>query len=169
MLIQVRPVDSVLDVADAGLADVERFGYFPLFSPVNPYRSDFFWSEFGHGVFGSPLSRMGAVVATPLGSHVREVVLDGSHEQMSRVATGRIITVVTDEEAIGDEPNGQDVGHSVCELLPAGRTPDSDLAVSFLAPPSKPRPAGVRSFTLVNLIPESFPKGLPHKANHRRR
>ena len=156
MSVQVRPVSSVLDVTDIGLTYAERFSYFSLFSPINPYRSDFFWSEFRGGIFDPALALVGGTPGSSFGSHVGEVVGVGAHPQMAGVATRRIVARVADKFSYWYRANSQLVRHAVRQLFVARPASYIEFPISFGTVVPNPRPTGIWSLALVNASPESF-------------
>src|SRR6185312_8755905 len=97
-----------------------------------------------------------------LGLHVGHVVGVCPREQVRRVATRRVVAVMTDHQAIRNRTERNDPGGNVCPHHSGGRTVLGDSPMSrTLLSPSHPDPAWTEigaydRAVLVDLRPESI-------------
>lgn len=106
------------------------------------YAPDFFFCQDGVAAINSTRRH-----APPLGCHVANIVCLASKEEMGRVAAGRVIAAVQDEETVGDLTVRKLPCHPV-RLAAA-----TDAAVSKAASATLPFPAFV-TVSDINSVPE---------------
>ena len=111
------------------------------------------------GDFGAPVPRT-TRPCMPIPSflnHVPIVVCLGSKKQMSRIATGRVVTMMENAKVFLDRSVRKVPGDPVCQKMPArviGPRTTSDSAVTVGQATGNPRPALIGS-TDAHLAPES--------------
>lgn len=122
---------------------IRQFGSVMLFSAFECFR-----------VQARTMAIARCLSATSFGIHIQAIVSAGAKEQMRRIATATIITMMTNILAFRNRP----IGQFPCDPMSAGNQAarSAESTISILGTCTKPRPALVWSGRCINFRVESL-------------
>ena len=156
MLIQVRPVDSVLDHADVLLADPETSGDGGLRSCGRTNSANIIGCQLGEVALSTSSNGRRCRDEVPsLGSHIGMVILECASPKVGGIAARRIVARVTDEKPFRDGTNAEFISEAMCPVFVSGTTAHAEFSVPLSKSVTHVGPATIWSGALIDVAPES--------------